>query len=569
MTRLSSYKGTIYNTADVTIDTGATDTVLYDSEGVFPGSTTTGTHGLSLSTGRFYVFDGDNWKKIIQLPDNPIQLDNVSLSGFSLSKANYFWDSAAGTATINVSDPDSLGQGSAISYTFVTGGSFDSYVTVSQDAAVFTLTLTDSNSAATGTIIFKADDGLDIVNSSTFSFLMTQDPPIEAEVWDGPYRGPDLPSGEDVNVYGGFLSNDQNNYYMTGWQSAAGTAIHNYDVSDITNISLVQTLSLTGAATKFEAQRLEMPSNQLAVLPTTTTHHLIKLNDSNIASEELSFTPTGDAGLRGIDLIPRMIGGVASYDSGYYAAAGTQIGVFKVTDNDSSFSISEIDFITSAENSSATGRTINLVRCCGIDRQGRFLFTVAQENGTAGSYNSNANQTKLQVWNINSDRTLTFNNETLEVPGTNISGGDGALQVSRKGNYLTYHWDGGAADSVKGFWIIDYASNGVTSIRNQYSDDDFNRSWKSSIFNIKSNEYLAIGSISRALKIFNITDPDSVTETLIDSSDTGFGNLSYEYTRSLAVSEYGNTIPNKIIWTSYGRDSSNQAIVNAFGLLSV
>jgi len=568
MTRLSSYKGTIYNTADVTINTGATDTVLYDSEGVFPGSTTTGAHGLSLSTGRFYVFDGDNWKKIIELPDNPIQLDDVLLSGFGQIDGNYYWDSDAGTATIIVSDPDSLGQGVATSYTFVTGGSFDSYVTVSQDSSIFTLTLVDSNVAATGTIIFKAEDGQDIVNSSTFSFLMTQDPPIEAEFWSGPYRGPDLPSGETVSVYGGFLSNDQNNYYMNGWLSPAGTCIHNYNVSDITNIQLVQTLSVSGTAGKFEAQRLEVPSNQLAIIAGNLDHVLIKLNDSNIASQEFHFTASERAAERGLDLIPRMIGGVASYDSGYYAGAGaTGIGVFKVTDSGSGFYISEIDMITNAENNSATGRTINTQRCCGVDRQGRFLFSVGAE-ATAGSYNSSAQLSRLQVWNINSDATLTFNNDTLEIPAPTVSAGDGTLQVSRRGNYLTYHWDGAGDDSLEGFWIIDYTSNGVTSIRNQYNDSDFNRSWKSSIFNIKDKEYLAIGSIARALKIFNITDPDNVTETLIDSSDLLYLNISYEYTRSLAVSEYGNTTPNKIIWTSYGGESTGQAIINAFGLLS-
>ena len=117
-----------------------------------------------------YIWNGSGWFRIALINETP----TWDSGGQPLSSYNLSSDSPQTTTTITLAatDPD----GFPINYSYVTGGSMDSIGTISQDSSVFTITpktLAQAPDGGTGTITFRASDGINIipqVSSFTLSF---------------------------------------------------------------------------------------------------------------------------------------------------------------------------------------------------------------------------------------------------------------------------------------------------------------------------------------------------------------------------------------------------------------
>ena len=159
---------------DVTI-TGAGVT-QYDSADLLPTSgVTTGTQAYVAATGKLYIRGDGGWYNIATVNQTPtinsVQDANSGTSPFTLATDG----STTTVITVTATDPE----GFPITFSAVTDAGFDSIGTVSQDSSVFTITplSQDSAGAATsGTITFKASDGVNVASSvSTFNLTFFSD----------------------------------------------------------------------------------------------------------------------------------------------------------------------------------------------------------------------------------------------------------------------------------------------------------------------------------------------------------------------------------------------------------
>ena len=153
----------------------AAGTTVYSSADTLPTSATNGDQALVSSTNRLYIYSNGGWYNIALINTTP----------YWSSEANSSYDlsTTGAVTTITMLAVDS--EGVPITYTATPDSNFNQFATVSKDSdngRTFTVTPTDSENgtatSATGTITFKASDGVNFVSTlSTFSITF-------APVWD-------------------------------------------------------------------------------------------------------------------------------------------------------------------------------------------------------------------------------------------------------------------------------------------------------------------------------------------------------------------------------------------------
>ena len=151
--------------------TPAAGTAIYSSADTLPASADNGDQALVSSTNRLYIFTNGGWYNIALINTSPYFTTSPD-AAYDLSTIG-----AATVITILAVDSD----GVPITYTATTDSDFDGIATVTRDSdsgRTFTVTPIDSEGgtsvAGTGTITFKASDGINLVSTvSTFSISFT------------------------------------------------------------------------------------------------------------------------------------------------------------------------------------------------------------------------------------------------------------------------------------------------------------------------------------------------------------------------------------------------------------
>ena len=126
-----------------------------------------GDQALVTSTNRLYIYSGSGWYNIALINTTPYW-SSEAISSYDLS-------TTGGSTVITILAVDS--EGVPITYTATTDSDFDSIATITKDSdngRTFTVIPTDSENgtaiAGTGTVTFKASDGVNLVSTlSTFS----------------------------------------------------------------------------------------------------------------------------------------------------------------------------------------------------------------------------------------------------------------------------------------------------------------------------------------------------------------------------------------------------------------
>ena len=145
----------------------AAGTTTYSSADTLPTSATNGDQALVTSTNRLYIYSGSGWYNIALINTTPYWSTEAS-SSYDLSKTG-----ASTVITILAVDSE----GVPITYTATTDSDFDNIATITKDSdngRTFTVVPTDSENgtaiAGTGTVTFKASDGVNLVSTlSTFT----------------------------------------------------------------------------------------------------------------------------------------------------------------------------------------------------------------------------------------------------------------------------------------------------------------------------------------------------------------------------------------------------------------
>ena len=146
--------------------TAAAGTATYSSADTLPVSANDGDQALVTSTNRLYIYSGSGWYNIALVNNTPYWSTEAAGS-YSLSK-----DSTPTVITILAVDSD----GTQPVYTATADSDFNQIATLSRDSdngRIFTITPIDSENgtavSGTGTITFKASDGISLVSTlSTF-----------------------------------------------------------------------------------------------------------------------------------------------------------------------------------------------------------------------------------------------------------------------------------------------------------------------------------------------------------------------------------------------------------------
>jgi hypothetical protein len=135
--------------------------------------TNIGQKAFIQETNRLYIWNGSGWYNIAVINETPTwDSGGEPLSSYTLDPDS---PQSSTIITLAASDPE----GFPISYSYVTGGSFDSIATVSQDSTVFTITPKTVSEVGegvelTGSITFNVTDNISILSklsSFTLSFI--------------------------------------------------------------------------------------------------------------------------------------------------------------------------------------------------------------------------------------------------------------------------------------------------------------------------------------------------------------------------------------------------------------
>jgi len=164
---------TITDTGEVSGGGGAES---YATTGDLPtAGNEVGDQAFVTGNDRLYIWSGAGWYNIALINNTPtinriLDSDNDSnWTSFALNT-----DGSASTITIVATDPE----GFDVTYTTTTDSGFDGLATVSGDSSVFTITPLSEDSATetTGTITFKASDGVNIASTiRTFTLQFRTD----------------------------------------------------------------------------------------------------------------------------------------------------------------------------------------------------------------------------------------------------------------------------------------------------------------------------------------------------------------------------------------------------------
>ena len=156
----------VVSSAQLGVSTNA-GTLTYSSADTLPASATSGDQAFVTSTNRLYIYSGSGWYNIALVNNTPYWTTEAG-STYSLAK-----DSTPTVVTILAVDSD----GTHPSYSAVTDSNFDAIATITKDSdsgRVFTIVPIDSDggsqTAGSGTVTFKATDGISLVSTvSTFT----------------------------------------------------------------------------------------------------------------------------------------------------------------------------------------------------------------------------------------------------------------------------------------------------------------------------------------------------------------------------------------------------------------
>jgi len=128
----------------------------------------TGDTGFVTDNNKFYVWNGSGWYSVATVNETPTwDSDGQPESTYAVPV-----DGSGVTITPAASDPD----GFAITYTTVTDSNFDAFAEITENSdGSFTVTkLSSTTEDATGTVTFRASDGVNIVsNISTFTITFS------------------------------------------------------------------------------------------------------------------------------------------------------------------------------------------------------------------------------------------------------------------------------------------------------------------------------------------------------------------------------------------------------------
>lgn len=192
---------------------------------------------------RLYIWSGAGWYNIALINNTPtinriLDSDNDSdWTSFALNT-----DGSTSTITIVATDPE----GFDVTYTTTTDSGFDGLATVSGDSSVFTITPLSEDSATetSGTITFRASDGINIasaIRTFTLSFVTYVDVQKNASFGSllaKPYCGfaPDgtLYLGQGYSSFTGATGNQIAMHKITksgsyDWTTILGNSVNNYN----------------------------------------------------------------------------------------------------------------------------------------------------------------------------------------------------------------------------------------------------------------------------------------------------------------------------------------------------
>jgi hypothetical protein len=145
--------------------TAASGTDIYSSADTLPVSADNGDQALVTSTNRLYIYSNGGWYNIALINSTPYWITEAD--------GSYALSTTGGATIIEILAGDS--DGTIPSYTATTDSDFNQIATITQDSdSRWIVTPTDSENgtaiAGTGTITFKATDGVNLVSTlSTFS----------------------------------------------------------------------------------------------------------------------------------------------------------------------------------------------------------------------------------------------------------------------------------------------------------------------------------------------------------------------------------------------------------------
>lgn len=184
------------NSASIISAAGGNIVKGYDSSNLLPlSNNTTGELNYVTETNRLYLWNGSGWYNIATVNTTPTMTTTPD-SNYSMNSVG-----ASLIITLVATDPEGL----PITYS-ATSDSSSTFVTISQDSGVFTITpLTqaqlDSNGVSLGgtfSINFKATDGINIVPHITNFTLTLAPPPITNSRYTALLIGADSASGNNI-----------------------------------------------------------------------------------------------------------------------------------------------------------------------------------------------------------------------------------------------------------------------------------------------------------------------------------------------------------------------------------
>ena len=153
--------------------TAAAGTTTYSSADTLPASANNGDQALVTSTNRLYIYSNGGWYNIALINSTPYWSTEAS------SSYNLNTDGTSTTITILAVDSEGVN----IVYTATADSDFNQLATITKDSdngRTFIITPTDSENgtavAGTGTVTFRASDGVNLVSTlSTFSLSFGPD----------------------------------------------------------------------------------------------------------------------------------------------------------------------------------------------------------------------------------------------------------------------------------------------------------------------------------------------------------------------------------------------------------
>ena len=173
---------------------------LYSSADSLPGTAPAGTKALVTSTNRLYIYNS-GWYNIAIINNFNPQWVTQPSGTYTLAI-----DGTTTTITVLATDSDDV----PITYTATTDSDFDAIATITHDSdkhSVWTVTPTDSENGAqiggTGTVTFKASDGVNLVQAaSTFTLAFSTNWATATITSNTFYSFDPSSSGQSVGYFG-------------------------------------------------------------------------------------------------------------------------------------------------------------------------------------------------------------------------------------------------------------------------------------------------------------------------------------------------------------------------------